>query len=188
MFFFNENGVLPDTWVKEYSLLPCEQLWSLFVRNCIPSCSAILVRRECWDEVGGFDETIGPCYDYDLSLHLITKWGIHFLNEPLVYYRKSGDRQSKNEEKMTLSWLLVKEKAFKRNPQLGHLPLTVLDNSFYNGYLLVAYNYIQCHEGEQARQFLERYRELRGVNGIYEWLRRNSFPALRSSFTNSVMV
>jgi len=184
MFLFDENGVFPNTWVKEYSLLPREQLWSLFVRNCIPSSSVILIRRECWDEVGGFDETIGPCFDYDLYLRLIEKWNIHFLNEPLVYYRKYGNRQSNNEEKMTLSWLRVKEKAFKRNPGLRQLPLMVLDKSFYNAYLLVAYSYIQCHKCEQARQFLECYRELRGVNGVYEWLWMMSFPALKSHNQN----
>ena len=184
MFYFNDVGLFPDTYAKLYPVPPVQHCWTLFVRNTIPTCSVVVVRRECLDDVGLFDETMPPCDDYDLWLRLIEKWPICFINEPLVYYRRSADQQSQNEEGMLLSWLRVKEKTFRRNKELHKLPQMVLDAHFYNGYLGLAYFYIHRYQGEKARLALERYRQVRGINSIYKWMWMMSFPILTSSLTS----
>ncbi len=181
--YFNENGLLPGTHAERYPVPPILQSWTLFVRNVIPTCSVVVVRRECLDDVGLFDETMPPCDDYDLWLRVIEKWHIHFLDEALVHYRRSAEQQSKNEEQMLLGWLRVKEKTFKRNKELQNLPLFVLDQSFYNGYLTLAYLYVQCYQGEKARLTLERYKQVRGMTSDYKWLWMSSFPLLSPSPT-----
>jgi glycosyltransferase involved in cell wall biosynthesis len=181
--YFDEHGLLPGTHSKSYPVPPVQHCWTLFVRNTIPTCSVVMIRRECLDAVGLFDETLPPCDDYDLWLRLIEKWPIHFLNEPLVQYRRSEGQQSKNEERMLLSWLRVKEKTFNRNKDIQKLPLFVLDECFYNGYLSLAYWYIQRHQGEKARHILYRYQKARGVTSDYRWLWMSSFPLLNPSST-----
>ncbi len=184
IFYFNENGVYPYTYAQKNNILAFEQLWTLFVRGPIPTCSVVLMRRECLDEVGLLDETLVPVDDYDLWFRIIKKWLLYFLNEPLVYYRRSATQQSNNEERMLLSLLRVKEKAFSQNPELQKLPLMVLDEHFYNGYLRIAYMYIQRYQGEMARQFLHRYQQLRGMTSDYKWLWMMSFPILAPSPTS----
>lgn len=182
MFCFNEYGTLPATWSQGNPTPPAPQCWLLFVRNFIPTPS-VVVRKECLDKVGLFDETLVTCEDYDLWLRILAKFPIHFLNEPLVRYRISANSLQKNEERQLVNWLRVKEKAFQRNQALQTLPLMVLDQCFFNGYLSLAYDYIGRHQGEKARQVLKRYQQLRGANSTCEWLWMISFPLLNSSLT-----
>jgi len=186
MFCFNEKGVFPDTWAKTNPTPPVQQCWILFVRNFIPTPS-VVVRRECLDKVGLFDETLATCEDYDLWLRLIEKWSVYFLNEPLVRYRRSENSLQSNEERQLVNWLRVKENAFHRNQDLQKLPLMVLDQCFFNGYLTLAYDYIGRYQGEKARKTLKCYQQLRGMNSTSEWLWMISFPILKSSpASNSV--
>ncbi|MBD2771530.1 glycosyltransferase [Iningainema tapete] len=187
MFYFNEDGVLPNTWGQANPTPPVQECWLLFVRNFIPTPS-VVVRRECLEQVGLFDETLATCEDYDLWLRIIEKWSVHFLNEPLVYYRRSSTNSlQSNEERQLICWLLVKEKAFHRNVGLQKLPLMVLDQCFFNGYLSLAYSYIERYQGEKARLALDRYQQYRGVNSTSKWLRMISFPALNPSLTDDLV-
>ncbi|MBR8838295.1 MAG: glycosyltransferase [Stigonema ocellatum SAG 48.90 = DSM 106950] len=180
MFCFDENGVFPHTWAKANPTPPIQECWILFVRNFIPTPS-VVVRQECLDKVGLFDETLTTCEDYDLWLRIIEKWSVHFLNEPLVRYRRSANSLQSNEDQQLVNWLRVKENAFHRNLGLQTLPLMVLDQCFFNGYLSLAYNYIGRYQGEKARQALKRYQQLRGISSTSEWLWMISFPILNSS-------
>jgi GT2 family glycosyltransferase len=184
MFCFDENGVLPHTWSQANPTPPVQECWILFVRNFIPMPS-VVVRRECLNQIGLFDNTVIPCEDYDMWLRLIEKFPVHFLNEPLVRYRRSPDSLQKNEERQLVSWLRVKEKAFHRNPSLKTLPMMVLDQCFFNGYLSLAYTYIQRTQGEKARQVLDKYIQIRGSHSVSDWLWMISFPRLTASSTSS---
>lgn len=180
-FFFNEKSVLPDKWTSVYPPPPVWQFLALFARNVILA-STVVVPRECLEEVGLFDETLKSCEDYDLWLRIIEKFPIYFLNEPLGYYRQTANSLQSNREQMLVTNLRVKEKALSRNPGLQKIPLIVLDLCFYDHYLGLAYYYINCYQGQKARQVLEKYRQLRGVNSIqYELLWMMSFPILNPS-------
>ncbi len=184
MFYFNDSGVLPDKWTNVYTPPPVFEILALFARNFIPA-STVVVRRECLEEVGLFDETLRFCEDYDLWLRIIEKFPIYFLNEPLGYCRQSANSLQSNREQMLVTYLRVKEKAFSRNPGLHKIPLIVLDLCFYDHYLGLAYSYINRYQGQKARQVLEKYRQLRSVNSVqYELLWMMSFPILQPSPTS----
>jgi GT2 family glycosyltransferase len=51
---------------------------------CVISPSAVLLARSLFDEVGGFDETLPVCEDYDLWLRITSREPVGFLPEPLV--------------------------------------------------------------------------------------------------------
>jgi glycosyltransferase involved in cell wall biosynthesis len=53
-------------------------------------CSTAVVRRECLDAVGWFDESLTTCgaEDWDVWLRLARRSAIAYLDEPLVYYRQ----------------------------------------------------------------------------------------------------
>ncbi len=60
-------------------------------RECIPLCivspSAVMLRREAFDALGGFDETLPACEDYDLWLRASLRYEIHTLPEALIEKR-----------------------------------------------------------------------------------------------------
>ncbi|MEH2068022.1 MAG: glycosyltransferase [Nostoc sp.] len=178
--FFKGNHVSADLWPRRSHPPSVLQDWMLFELNFIPILS-VMVRRECLDEVGLFDQTLKYCEDYDLWLRIIEKFPVHFLNKPVGFYRWTTNSLSKNKEQILLNEIRVKEKAFSRNLNLKKLPLKQLNQAFYSQYLNLAYFYIHHYQSEKARLILKKYQQARGIDSIYEWLWQISFPALNSS-------
>jgi GT2 family glycosyltransferase len=54
---------------------------------CLVSPSAVMVRRELFDHVGLFDESLPACEDYDLWLRVSCRYPVHLLDEPLIIKR-----------------------------------------------------------------------------------------------------
>jgi GT2 family glycosyltransferase len=59
--------------------------------RCLPLCiispSAVLIERALLEELGGFDETLPVCEDYDLWLRLSLRYPVGLVDEPLVVKR-----------------------------------------------------------------------------------------------------
>lgn len=55
--------------------------------RCLISPSAVMLRRALWERLGGFDETLPACEDYDLWLRLTAVAPVGFLPERLVTKR-----------------------------------------------------------------------------------------------------
>lgn len=57
-------------------------------KRCLPLCvispSSVVVRHALFDEVGGFDEELPVCEDYDMWLRICARHPVLFLDEPLV--------------------------------------------------------------------------------------------------------
>ncbi|MFN6487966.1 MULTISPECIES: glycosyltransferase [unclassified Nostoc] len=170
LFFSDQQGLFPGSYNTAYPTPNLLILWTLFRYNYIPVLT-VVVRRDCLDKVGLFDETLRSCEDYDLWLRLIEKFPIYFLNQPLARYRESPNNLSQDREQMLTSHLRVKEKVIDRNPEFLKIPVNFLDPYFYNIYLGLANLHIQNHQIEQARRVLHRYREMRGETARYDKLR-----------------
>ncbi len=60
----------------------------LIFRDCLPLCvispSSVVVKRSLLNGVGGFDETLPVCEDYDLWLRICSRYPVLFVDEPLV--------------------------------------------------------------------------------------------------------
>ncbi len=54
---------------------------------CLVSPSAVMIRRELFEEVGLFDETLPACEDYDLWLRVAWKYPVHLIDAPLIVKR-----------------------------------------------------------------------------------------------------
>jgi len=62
----------------------------IFARSlelCLVSPSAVMLRRELFERVGGFDESLPACEDYDLWLRIAATETIHLIETPLVIKR-----------------------------------------------------------------------------------------------------
>jgi glycosyltransferase involved in cell wall biosynthesis len=60
-------------------------------QNCLPLCivspSSVLLRTEVLKEVGGFDESMSVCEDYDMWLRIAKRYPFHFIEEKLIVKR-----------------------------------------------------------------------------------------------------
>ena len=66
----------PSGWIFEASLA-----------LCLVSPSAVMMRRELLQEMGGFDESLPACEDYDLWLRVSLRYPIHLIDAALVIKR-----------------------------------------------------------------------------------------------------
>lgn len=57
------------------------------LRTCLISPSAAILRRGLLDEVGGFDEDMAACEDYDLWLRILAHHEVGLIDEPLAVRR-----------------------------------------------------------------------------------------------------
>jgi len=54
--------------------------------NIINGCS-VMINKTVFNEIGIFDETLPYTHDYDLWIRIIQKYDIHYLAQPLLFYR-----------------------------------------------------------------------------------------------------
>lgn len=71
-------------------------LHELCRHNCVGTASTVILRRECFEEVGLFDETIDFGEEYDMWIRVAHAFDFAFLPEPLVRYSVHGNRLSTN--------------------------------------------------------------------------------------------
>ena len=66
-------------------------------RQCLPLCivspSSVMLRKSVLDEVGGFDESMSVCEDYDLWLRIAVRYPFKFLREKLIVKRGGHEDQ-----------------------------------------------------------------------------------------------
>jgi len=74
---------------KKYSGHIFEQCLPL----CIISPSSVVIKREIFDKVGLFDESLPVCEDYDLWLRITARHPVLFIERPLIIKRGGHDDQ-----------------------------------------------------------------------------------------------
>ena len=66
-------------------------------RHCLPLCivspSSVLLRNQLLSELGGFDESMPVCEDYDLGLRISIRFPFHFIEEKLIVKRGGHEDQ-----------------------------------------------------------------------------------------------
>ena len=80
------NGVLVNQ--KQRHAMPDGEAFERSLELCVISPSAVILERELFYEVGGFDERFRACEDYDLWLRITCRHPVGLLDEVLV--RKTG--------------------------------------------------------------------------------------------------
>jgi len=60
---------------------------------CLVSPSAVMLRRELFDEVGLFDETLPACEDYDLWLRVGCRYPVDLIETPKIVKRGGHEDQ-----------------------------------------------------------------------------------------------
>lgn len=87
----------------------------LLIENFVSFPTAV-VRRECLERHGLFDETLGMGIDYDLWLRLSAHYQFDFISEPTVRYRIWAGQMSKNYRKRYESGIQIMRNFLDNNP------------------------------------------------------------------------
>jgi GT2 family glycosyltransferase len=66
---------------------PSGDIFAPSLQLCLVSPSAVMMRRELFEQMGGFDEEFPACEDYDLWLRIAAREPVHLIKEPLVIKR-----------------------------------------------------------------------------------------------------
>jgi glycosyltransferase involved in cell wall biosynthesis len=89
----------------------------LLVDNFV-NYGAALVRRECFEELGVFDETLPMAIDYDLWLRFSAKYEFLYLDEVTILYRRWSGQMSHNYEKRLECAMAIMERFLEAHPGL----------------------------------------------------------------------
>lgn len=90
-------------------------LLALLYQNKIIA-SAALVRRECFEKLGGFDEAYFGSGDWQMWLRIAEEWEVGFVNEPLTFYRVHGGNASHRLERIWKDDEMLREWIRSRYP------------------------------------------------------------------------
>ncbi|MCP3952873.1 MAG: glycosyltransferase [Desulfobacterales bacterium] len=81
-----------ETWIrngkrvnpKKVHQKPSGHIFQSSLVLCLVSPSAVMLRKALFDEIGGFDETLTACEDYDLWLRVSARYPVHLIQTPLI--------------------------------------------------------------------------------------------------------
>jgi len=81
-----------ETWIRKGKRVnpkkvhekPSGRIFKASLALCLVSPSAVMLRKALFDEIGGFDETLPACEDYDLWLRVSARYPVHLLQTPLI--------------------------------------------------------------------------------------------------------
>jgi len=79
------NGVRVNPHSKHKK--PTGDIFARSLQLCLVSPSAVMIRRTFFKRMGGFDETLPACEDYDLWLRIAVMEPVHLIATPLVIKR-----------------------------------------------------------------------------------------------------
>ncbi len=73
----------------------------LLSHNCLGSTSSMLLRKECFDTVGLFDESLPSFQDYDLWIRISRSFEFDYINKPLYKYHLHNNKIWTNPESLS---------------------------------------------------------------------------------------
>ncbi len=113
---FNERGIVHRSkkrFIRPYSGNVVEKL---LIENFITT-STVMVRKECFERVAYFDETMKHSEDYKMWLSIAKRYEIDYLDLPLVKYRYHADSLSSDRIAIHLSSYAVAQEFWESNEE-----------------------------------------------------------------------
>jgi glycosyltransferase involved in cell wall biosynthesis len=109
---------------------------TLLCHNFLGNASATVIRRSCFDRVGGYDSGLREaqaqgCEDWDLYLRLAEYYDYAVIPELLVGYRKLEHSMSGNSHTMAKSQGIMLDKVLERHPEIPDWYYGLSRSSFY---------------------------------------------------------
>ena len=98
--FLHTNEIWIRNGVRVNQMKKHKKYGGYIFEKCLDMCrispSSVLIKKDIFEKIGMFDETLKVCEDYDLWLRFASKYPVHFLDQPLVKkYGGHSDQLSK---------------------------------------------------------------------------------------------
>ena len=129
----------------------------LFFMNPNVFVSALLIRRECFDELGGFDETLSQNEDGDMLLRIALKWKGKFSDYPSARVRYHNTKMSLDRIDMYKAVLKSWNKILKFYPQFKESLGSKGEDRISELHFLLAQEELKALKFKEARQTFELY-------------------------------
>ncbi|MHC4862164.1 MAG: glycosyltransferase, partial [Planctomycetota bacterium] len=84
----------------------------MLVGNIVPGTAGAVVRRECFDDVGLFDETLNGSDDWEMWARIATRWEFRYVPEALSYTRLHPANTSTDVARMRADSIQVHRRLF----------------------------------------------------------------------------
>lgn len=139
---------------------PNESYQQILIENPVPALTA-LIRKECLDEIGLFDETLVGASDWDLWLRIAARWPVVCINEPLALYRvhlANTTNALRKSKALFMEHMYVLEKAFSCSAM--PVPKRTRDSALARAHLIGAELAAMGGSATEAREELESAVEL----------------------------
>jgi hypothetical protein len=69
---------------KKVHQKPSGRIFKASLALCLVSPSAVMLQKALFEQIGGFDETLPACEDYDLWLRISARYPVHLIAAPLI--------------------------------------------------------------------------------------------------------
>ena len=155
------SSITPDGRLRKKNR-PGKSGWvliDLFKANFIRTSSA-MIKKECFEKVGLFDESLPECEEYDLWLRITRKYPIGFINEPLAVYTDNPKGISTDSLAGRLQRLKVLEKDYLKEC----IPPALYRKRLASNYHYVGRHYLNQGEQGKGRAYLRRSLSLNHLN------------------------
>jgi glycosyltransferase involved in cell wall biosynthesis len=113
--------------------------------------SASVVKRECFERLGSFKESLGMGIDYDLWLRFSTQYEFDYIDRPLLYYRGWPGQMSKNWKTRYLSGIEIMKNFLREFPDA--VDKRTANEAWAHTYAGFGY----CMRGSRRREALSLY-------------------------------
>lgn len=94
-------------------------IFTKLLSKSIIQASTMMVKRECLDAVGLFDESFSLADEYDMSLRIAKKFQCHFVDKELTRYRIHDTNASKNDLLFDKENLKIYKKIYNNDTDLS---------------------------------------------------------------------
>jgi glycosyltransferase involved in cell wall biosynthesis len=118
--------------------------------------SSVVVRRDAFDQAGGFDEGLTSIENWDLWIRIARRWTIECIDQPLTFYRMHDGNRSGSVQLRRQNIFRVLEKhhdAADHSPEGRRIRRDAYFHAYFN---VLGRAYFSRHEIRMARQALLR--------------------------------
>lgn len=160
----------------------------LIYRNIIGSTSFPLIKKECFDSVGYFDEKLKAKEDYDMWLRISKRYKVDFVDKPLVIYdyHLDMDRMSRRYGSLLEAELYFFEKHKEE--------LLLFPDSYSHRLAVIGEYYYRLRDLENARKYfkmsIDAYRQNRQAHRLlwrsYIFRNGEKYYSLRTTIAKPV--
>jgi glycosyltransferase involved in cell wall biosynthesis len=120
-------------------------IWQQIIEKNMIACCSVMVRRTCFETVGGFDSSLRSAEDWDMWIRIADCYEVAVIKEILAYYRLLANSKSKNCLLVEQSLKTIIEKNF----QSASNELLLLKNrSYAYAYFNLAWKALQNVEAD----------------------------------------